>query len=250
VIDYSAALHDQDTMRFLKRLHGDIIPGATARGLNETAKAAQGDIREHVDDEMEIRRPAWVRASIKIPRFARKDRLQVAVRNEAPGDPTRSDILGQHELGDDKKPQGERLAVADPASKNAAGVVPAKKRPKALGMVEVGRGPKAVVYAGPKGIFMVKRIEAAGSAGGVYQRRGQGKRRKTGKGRGARAMAAYIDTGREFDANVVRLFHFIRKGTLKPALGFHKHGMAAVERTMVQNFAEAFDKAVARKAGA
>lgn len=224
----------QDVVGGLTDLERRQVPFALSQALNKTALEFQKQERKGIDEHFSLRRKSWAQRNVKIGRgdFATKKRLVATVRMEAPGDPSRSDVLAKFEAGGTKQPKdGGRLAIPDKA-RRGKGVIPEKMRPKAFAFELVSKKAGVEVYKGDNRTFMIKRADGTG---GIYQR--TGKVTKGGKTAGRRRMRE----GR--DLNVRTLYRFTQSATIDSRLHFEAtaNGMNA---RISHNFEEALAKAI------
>lgn len=204
-----------DFDRFMNRLFQDQIPFATSKAINATAVEFQQTQRRGMRDRFTIRRP-WVLQGVKISRgdFARKDRLQARIHIDQ-----KREFLVIHEPGGIKEPRGALFAVPDAARRTKAGVVSKTIRPRALSFERWGRGRVATVYRGDKRTFMV--VPHGRLRGGIYQRRGKGKR-----------------------GRVRQLFSFTPAARIEPRLEFEETAVRVVGSTFKAIYAREFERAI------
>lgn len=268
MIDYAVTADSTGVSNYLKALNQDLVPKATAKGINETALQAQEAVRSRMTTEFTLRRKEWAKRSIKMVRFAKVGSLAAVLRVQPPGNADRSGILTQHEGGGEKKPRdGSRLAVPDQSlTRGGKRVLPARQRPKAFDLIAWGKSSRAEVSRGKDGTFMIKK---PGGTGGIYQRvAAQRHRRKKdreaaaaekaqGRQRDAqgrflpgqyaerrRRMATDMETRETRDMNIRTLYRFTPSATLESRLHFIDTAMGVVQARFATNLSEAFDRAV------
>lgn len=167
------------------------VPYALSNTLNDVAKLFQYRQQQHDASIFTQRRADWQKKSVKITQFAKKNDLVSSVAIEAPGDASRSDILGKFENQTVKLPHSGR-SLAVPVNGKAADIIPKGRRPKAFNFHRVG-GKQALnathhasknirggvgrgaleVYEGDKRTVMIRNAQGKGV---VLQRVGSGKR--------------------------------------------------------------------------
>lgn len=226
----------------LRTLYADQMPYAMSLAINETAKQAQGKQRAGMYARFTVRRQSWVERSIKIGTFAKKTSLQADVRVETPGDPSRSDILTQHEDGGTKTPKGQHLAIPDDVRKSETQVIPRNKRPRAFNFKPAGGSSR--VFIGDARTFMIKNPDGTG---GIYQRTGRkGRIRKDGtRGKGAgRRLASDVESRSVRDLNIRTLYRFRPRATIDPRLEFEETVVGEVKLRINENVRAGFAKAL------
>lgn len=229
--------------QFLTDLEKRQLPFILMRTLNRTGLKVQEAEREELDDSFTLRRKDWAHRNVKIRRedFAKKNRLRVMVRMEAPGDGSRSDILAKFEESGTKRPKdGSRLAIPVDVKTTRVGIVQKNQRPRSFDFVHVGGN----VWRGEKRTFMIRRPDGTG---GIYQRTGRrGRRRKDGsRGRGAgRRQASDISTRKVRDLNVRTLFRFTPLARIEKRLQFEDTARRVVLDVWNPTFFEEFRNAM------
>lgn len=193
---------------------GKQLKFALSVGINETTKAAQKAQREAMAQNFTVRRKPWVDRSVKISKFAKKTDLEAELRIQAPGDPSRSDILTQHEKGGTKTPRGRSIAVPVEVRRGKTGVVSKGMRPRALNFEPVGPN----VMKGDKRTFLIRK---PGGRGVILQRVGSGAR-----------------------AAMRVLFAFLPRAPLKPRLKFEETVVRTVRAEAPKQFRAALAKAM------
>jgi hypothetical protein len=108
------------------------MPFAISRAINLSVQDAQKAERSHMQEAFTLRRKSWAMQSVKIKPFATKTNLSATIQIETPGNPSRSDILAQHEDGGEKTPQGQFIAIPNSEVINEAKVIPTAQRPRNL----------------------------------------------------------------------------------------------------------------------
>jgi hypothetical protein len=219
----------------LRVLFADQLPFATAQALNRTANDVQKAQQSGMGDRFTLRRKTWVERSIKRGKddWASKKKMEAAVRVEAYGDASRSDVLAQHEKGGVKKPKrGRSLAIPDQIRKNPKKVVPDKERPKAFDFRQTGTN----MYVSQKDprVFM---WQTSDGKGGIYKRgRTKAARR--------RRMASDVGTRNTRDANVTTLYRFTPNAKLKKKFQFEETARGTVQFRYNANFEREYRKAI------
>ena len=247
MINLSVQHNIKDVIRRLERVQRDQIPFATSLAINNTAKLIQAEERAALLRRFQVRRRQWVERNVKIIRFSNKRDVPIhaIVGIEAPGDPSRSDILGKFEKGGTKRPKdGKRLAVPDEVRRGKMAVVPKSRRPKAFDFKRHGSGPGVEVYRGESRTFMIRRSDGTG---GIYQRTGrQGRKRKDGtRGKGAgRRLASDIGTRKVRDMNVRTLYRFTPQAKIDSRLRFEETARGTIQAQFARTFEEAFQRAI------
>lgn len=128
----SSNIKIKDGIKFLQDTAKQ-IPFITARAINETAKLAQKKQIDHMEDVFIIRRPRFLKFSVKIRPFANKRKLKAVVSIDPPGG-QKNDIYSKFEEGGTFTGfQGGRLAIpTSDVRPNIRKVIPRSKRPRAL----------------------------------------------------------------------------------------------------------------------
>lgn len=139
--------------KYLTDLERIQIPFATSKALNSTALDIQRAERNRLLSVFTIRRPEWANRNIKITHFATKRELWATVGIVAPGDGTRSDILGKFENQTEKRPRGEHIAIPIHAKRNARDIVTRANRPRQI--IEAGRA--FIVKSRKAGVELIAR---------------------------------------------------------------------------------------------
>ncbi|HEX6925696.1 MAG TPA: hypothetical protein VF167_09700 [Longimicrobiaceae bacterium] len=222
-MEITVSTNATEVSQFLRDLYADQVPFATSRALNAAALAFQTKQRGEMSGRFTVRRKQWVDRSIKMRRtdFATKRSLEAFVRVETPGDPSRSDILAQHEDGGTKRPKdGGHLAIPQDVRRTGAGVIRKDQRPKAFGFRPHGSSGR--VFVGDKRTVLIY----TGGGGGVILQR-QGRRGKGSSKRGGLRL----------------LYRFTSKADLDERLRFvetaHETAPAAFARAFPEEFAKA-----------
>lgn len=222
----------------LLELHRNQIPFAASKAINATLLDIQKAQRESMGRSFILRRRTWAERSVKIGRgdFATKGKLAGIIRIETPGDPTRSDILGQHEEGGTKRPGGSRLAIPVAVRSSRTDLVPDSKRVRALGKFTHMGG---MVWRGSNRTFMVRRPDGRG---GIYQRVGPRNKRGEADRRNHRFRTKFVARR---DSSLIQLYRFVPEAELEPRLRFEATGSAIAQSRFARNFESAFAHAVA-----
>jgi len=241
-INITVSSNAAEVSRVLRALYADQLPFAAMKALNRTGNAVQDAQRKGQRQRFEVRRTQWADRSVKRGRgdFATKQRLQAIVRIEAYGDPSRSDVLTQHEKAGTKRPKsGKRLAIPVEARPGRSKAAYHKEKPKAFGFTPHGKSRR--VYTGDRRTFMVLNPDGSG---GIYQRTGRkvrGRRRLATQGR---RMASSLTTRRVQDQNVRTLYTFTPRGKLDARLGFEETARRVIEQEWPKAMREEFARAV------
>lgn len=177
---------------------------------------------------------SWGERSVKITQFPKREVLRGAIGIQAPGDPTRSDILGKLEEDSVKRPtRGDAIAINEQQPFKSKGDW-AKRRPKALNLRLAGKSGATQIYFGDNGTFMIK---MPGGQGGIYQRSG---RKVKGERRAAAArLASDVGTRRTRDLSIRTLYRFTPFAEIGKRLHFEDVGMGVVRARFSENLAEA-----------
>ena len=125
-------IRDAAVSEFARDVYKRQIPFATARAINWTAKDFQGAQRIRMADVFEIRRPQFLKQSVKIKPFATKEKQEATVKIDSPAG--RSDIFGKFEEDRTKGPfRGRSVAVPSAnVPRTGAGIIKKGWRPKDL----------------------------------------------------------------------------------------------------------------------
>ncbi len=206
----------------LRTLHGDQVPFALSRAINDTAKDFQQAERQRVKEKFTLRQERFILNTVKINRgdFASKRNLRAIVGI----DPQR-DQLAKRERGGFKSSVAGKPFVAIPSRdirRTKRGLVPRSLYPAAFKPFTRATnlrsfGGRQVTNVGQKGTFFVK---LSGGRRLLLQR--------TGKKR----------------TSVRALYLFVRATKLDRRLGFHDTARKTVEAKFSPNFARAFAEAV------
>lgn len=134
------------------------IPFALARAINDTLLDIQKKQIENINDRFTIRRPNFVKKSVKITKFSKKQDLDGEIAIADVGGKSTKDILGKFEKGTTKKSRtGGKVAIPSEFIRPDRGRVVSKgKRPSQL-----------------KNTFRVDK----GETSLLFQRKGKGKNR-------------------------------------------------------------------------
>ena len=237
MIDFRVSTNAPEISRWLRMVHADQLPFATSLAINNVTKEAQAFQRQHMLGTFQVRRRQWVERNVKIMRFSNKRQRPIhsLIGIEAPGDPSRSDILSKFEEGGVKRPKdGRRLAVPDEVKRTTGGVIRRGMRPKDFQFRVWGRGPKAEILVGERRTFMIRKADGTG---GIYQR--------TGRKRAGRRLASDIRTRAVRDLNVRVLYRFTPEANIDSRLHFEENVDGVVRARFSRTFKEAFEKAIA-----
>lgn len=184
------------------------LPFATSKALADVALEFQKRQRGHHGKIFTLRRRDWAEKNVKIEHFPTKSELFARIAIVAPGDPSRSDILGKFQEQTQKRARGGSIAIPAEAKRTKADIVRKGERPKAFNFrTEGGR------TVGDKRTFIVPLRRQAG-ARGIFQR--------VGKGKGAR----------------IRMLFFLKPGAvpIDPDLDFYEIAMETVRTTWSEKF--------------
>lgn len=101
-----------------------------ATAINNTMKAAQTDIRDHLQSSFIVRRSAYVMKSVKITQFASKSEPTATLAISPPGNAR--DVLSKFEDGGEKTPiTGGSIAIPEQAIRpDIRRIIPKSKRPR------------------------------------------------------------------------------------------------------------------------
>lgn len=134
------------------------IPYALSRGINDTLLSIQKEQIQTINDRFTVRRQAFVKRSVKITKFSKKQDLDGEISIADIGGKSTKDILSKFETGKDKRSRtGGKVAVPSEFIRPDRGrVVTKSKRPSQL-----------------KNTFKVTK----GETSLLFQRKGKGKNR-------------------------------------------------------------------------
>ena len=112
--------------------HKEQIPYAFSLAINNTMKLAQAGVKEHATEVFHIRKPSYLKQSIKITQFAKKQEPVAIMAVAGPAGTT--SVFEKFESGDDKTPHtGTNIAIPDKAVKpDVMSNIPKSKRPRNL----------------------------------------------------------------------------------------------------------------------
>lgn len=207
---------DSAAMQLAIRSFRDQAAFAISRAINTTALGAQAAQVKHQRDVFTVRRADFVDRAVKIKPFATKRSLVAVLSIDPPGGQARADILTKFEEGTPKVPRGPRLAVPDGARRGKTGGVEPSLRPRALNFQPYGASGR--VMRGDKRTVLIR---LPGGRGGIYQRRGVGKR-----------------------STLFRLFVFTPRAKTPRVLDFEKTIEASVRANFKRNFEIALAEAI------
>ncbi len=131
-----ATVNIKGATRFLRSLK-DQVPFATSLAINDVAKQGQAKQQDRMttpgDVFADIRRPAFIKRSVKLKPFANKRSLKAVVAIDPPGG-KKNDVFSKHEKGGrHTAPGGGRLAIPTATVRpSRSEIVPRRKRPTAL----------------------------------------------------------------------------------------------------------------------
>lgn len=216
-VDVEFPAHEVD--RWVADVFADQMPFATSLAINNVAKAFQADQRLHMANVFEIRRPTFMRRSVKIKPFATKVSPEAKVAIDSPAD--RSDIFGKFEDQTSKSPlRGRSVAVpTEHVPRTGAGIIKKAWRPSHLladaSQHDTGRvfRRKGNVYRGRKRTLLIRR---PGGRGTIFQRTDEG---------------------------LVPLYQLVPVVRIRPELRFIENAGQAIDREWVRQFTAAFDRA-------
>ena len=190
------------------------LPYVEAKAINATALNVQTVETAHIFHVFQVRNRTFAKRATKIRQFANKRQptIQAEVAIDPPGN--RADVFAKFESGGQKTPRGSSLAVPDPTLRGARGAVPKSKRPKAFGFQYAGQGPKATVFRGRRGTFLIKTGPRTGL---LLQRK---------------------------DGQVKVLYRLIPRARIDDRLAFLENAKETIERQYPGNFRKALDRAL------
>lgn len=207
--------------RATRLLFRDQIPFAQSRAINDSARDVQRVQRAHQREIWTVRRKSFVDRAVKVKPFAKKHSLEAVVRYDPPGGRRRADILTKFESRTVKVSRdGGRIALPTAAVRTPKGSIRKGRRPRDFGLQLESVGPRAAVYRGKKGTFMVKRHDGTG---GIFQR--VRKRR-------SRSMSLSPD--------VKTLYTFAWSARLTPNLNFRENAVRTVRRRFPRHMRRRF----------
>lgn len=187
------------------------LPFATSKALNDVTLVFQQRERVHLGKIFTLRRRAWAERNVKVQHFATKSELYARIAIEAPGDPSRSDIIGKFEEETQKRPAPgyKRIAIPADARRTKSDIVRRNERPRAFNFRD--QGGRTI---GDRRTFIAPLRRQAG-ARGIFQR--------VGKGKGSR----------------IRMLYFLKPGAvpIDPDLDFYENAIETVR----QQWSEKFD---------
>jgi hypothetical protein len=189
------------------------IPFALAGAINASVKKAQAKQIAHMQGAFTIRRPTFLKQSVKITQFAKKNTLSATLAIDSPGDS--DDIFAKFEKRTIKKPtKGTNLAipiVGSPIRRSERSIVKTIDKPRALlSGSQKGKGARTAFLKPGEG----------NEPGQIFIKRGA-----KGKPQLAYVLRPYVP--------------------LKPILTFEKIVTDEVERTFSSEFAKSFAHAIA-----
>lgn len=125
------------------------VPFATARGINDTLLRIQQDEIKDINDRFTVRKPGFVKRSVKITKFAKKQDLVGSIAIADIGGKRTADILGKFEEGGVKTPKGgNHIAVPHENIRGGGSrLVSARNKPSHLkNSFKVNKGTKAFIF--------------------------------------------------------------------------------------------------------
>jgi hypothetical protein len=196
------------------------LPFAIARTVQMVGDEFQERQRNHAIQLFgKAKRVAWLRQSIKRTSVAKKNDPVQTYAVQTPGDPTRSDIIAQHETPGDKKPGPGRSAIVVPPKRESR---PARDPSIAkYRFRKWGQGPTARVLVGEERTVMIR---YPGGGGVVLQRRGKG-------------------------GKLFKVAGIVPRARLKGGLNFLQNAVATVDETSGEFFQKAYADAIATAKG-
>ena len=210
-------VRDGEVTAFTRSVFARQMPFATARAINWTAKDFQGRQVGHMTETFTVRRPQFVKYSVKIRPFATKEKQEATVRIDSPGG--RSDIFAKFEADRIKSPFGVGRSIAVPTEhvpRTGAGVIQRPWRPRTL---LAGNGSSTTVRGrsvrGRRGTFLVRKPSGRGT---LFQR--------TDK-----------DT-------VVPLYQLVPQVGIEPDLRFVDNAEREINARWASHFTRSFEQAV------
>lgn len=192
---------------FLTDVQKRQIPFATKEALNATALDFQKAQRARLGTIFTLRRKAWAERSIKISPFATKSSPLVRIAVEAPGDKSRSDILGKFETDTSKVAKQGTLAVPVEARRTKAGLVQERDKPRRV----IDEGRAFIRKVGGR-TFIFERLKSR--------------------------------TAKKLGRAIRLLYTLVRAVPIKPELEFVKTARKTVGDRWGFNFRKAFEKAM------
>lgn len=129
-------------------------PFVLSSAINNTLVDVQTGEIGHINDVFTVRRPRFVKQSVKISKFAKKTELEGIIEIADVGGKPTADILGKFETGKTKTSRkGGNVAIPTSSIRfSKSGVIPAGKRPTTLPnafKLKTGSGRSFIVH--PKG---------------------------------------------------------------------------------------------------
>lgn len=200
------------------------IPRATYLAINRTAEEFQRAQRAHMADVFTIRRPTFLRQSVKIKPFARKDSWSATIKIDSPGG--RSDIFAKFETDRTKTPfSGRSIAV------------PTENVPRTgAGIIKKGWTPKELFHTVrlKKGATRAARTSGYGVAG-LFGEKNTLLIRYPGASRGT----IYLRKGDD----LVTLYQLVPRVKIDPELNFESTARRTIQERWAVNFTGFFDSA-------
>lgn len=124
-----------DTKALVANLHGlqQELPSVVNNTINGVLREIQTDEVKHINDVFTVRRPAFVKRSVKITKFSNKQDFKGTIQIADMAGKKTADVLNKFEVGGRKTASGGNLAIPlreARGGKNA--IVPSGKRPANL----------------------------------------------------------------------------------------------------------------------
>jgi hypothetical protein len=205
-------IRDAAVSEFARDVYKRQIPFATARAINWTAKDFQGAQRIRMADVFEIRRPQFLKQSVKIKPFATKEKQEATVKIDSPAG--RSDIFGKFEEDTVKGPvRGTTVAVPTRhVPRTGAGIIKKVWRPREVVGKEFNLGGSRF-----RGV-LVRKPDGTGTI-----------------------FAAELSQGRQIAA----LYQLVKDVSITPDLRFLDTAEREINARWAINFTRSFDMAMA-----
>jgi len=224
----------------------ELIPRATYLAINRTAEEFQTAQRAHMADVFKIRRPQFLKMSVKIKPFARKDSPSATVKIDSPGG--RSDIFAKFEDMTIKGPfRGTSIAVPTRhVPRTGAGIIKKAWRPKSLlGGGKAGSSDRLLpgggvlvgneTIQGKKHVFLIRRSSGKGTIFMRINPRNAAKYKAAGEDGVRRNLR---------DASLVPLYQLVPSVPIEPELNFVETAQRTIQDRWAVNFTGFFDSTV------
>lgn len=230
-LEVSIRVDATQAMRDLDDIGKRQVPFAMAQAINGVVNNFQRAEFAGIESRFHIRRPGWVKKSIKRTHKATKSELWADVAIQPPGAKPRADILGKFERDTSKtsvRPGGD-VAVPMPGgpNRNGAGIVANRDRPRAFHFHQVGGA-----IEGERGTFIVQGPN--GEALILQRQKGGARRRRKGDPK-------RLGPAPKGPSHVRLLYVLLPQVPISPVLEF----VATAQRVVNETWAAEADRALA-----